>query len=148
MTEDHVPRIGVAAVITMDNQLLLIRRKRSHGAGSWAVPGGHLEFGESPAECAIREALEEVGLHVNNPRFTALTNEIFESDNKHYLTIWMTVDCAENEEVIPAEDEVAEWGWFKYDKLPEPLFLPLQNLVDGRGVIFGGFQAVINSPGV
>ena len=32
--------------------------------GKWLPPGGHLEPGEIPPECAIREALEETGLHI------------------------------------------------------------------------------------
>lgn len=142
------PRVGVAALIIAENRLLLIRRKRSHGAGSWAVPGGHLEFAESPADCAIREASEETGLVVSRPRCVALTNDIFPVDEKHYLTIWMTVDCPSDFDVNPSMDEVAEWDWFAWDDLPSPLFLPLENLVNGRNVVFGDLPAIFRSLGV
>lgn len=142
------PKVGVAAIIMAENRLLLIRRKGAHGSGTWAVPGGHLEFGESPAECAIREAFEETGLVVVDPRCVALTNDIFPVDEKHYLTIWMTVDCPSDLDVNPSKDEVAEWGWFAWDGLPSPLFLPLENLVNGRSVVFSDLSSIFQPPGV
>jgi 8-oxo-dGTP diphosphatase len=38
----------------------------------WGLPGGILEPGESPAECARREAFEETGLHTEPVRLTAV----------------------------------------------------------------------------
>lgn len=51
-------------------------------------PGGHLEFGESFAECAEREALEETGLEIGNVKLLVATNDIIEG--KHYVTIFVT----------------------------------------------------------
>lgn len=52
-------------------------------------PGGHLEYGESFAECAKREVLEETGLEVGNVKFLAATNDVF-GEGKHYVTIFVT----------------------------------------------------------
>lgn len=126
------PKVGVAAIVIRDGQVLLTKRKGAHGAGSWAVPGGHLEFGETPEECARRETLEEVGVVITNARFRALTNDIFEAEGKHYITIWMQGDYMSGEPRLAAESEVAEVGWFAWDALPSPLFTPLENLVNHR----------------
>ena len=83
------PKIGVAAIITRSNQVLLIQRKGPHGTGTWSTPGGHLEFGEDPQQCAIRETREEVGLEVSSVRFIGVTNDIFPESGKHYITLWM-----------------------------------------------------------
>ena len=83
------PGIGVAILIHRNRQILLLRRKGVHGAGSWSTPGGHLEFGESPEACAIRETREETGLEIHTVRFVALTNDVFAAEEKHYITIWM-----------------------------------------------------------
>ena len=122
-------KVGVAIIITKNDQVLLMKRKGIHGMGTWSTPGGHLEFGEAPEQCASREAKEEVGLDVVDIRFRAVTNDIFEISGKHYVTIWMEGKTILNEPVIAAEDEVAEIGWFAWDSLPNPLFLSLENLI-------------------
>ncbi|KAF6793786.1 Nudix hydrolase 1, partial [Colletotrichum musicola] len=54
------PRVGVAAIIQRkDGRVVVGKRQSSHGAGTWQLPGGHLEFGESFFDCAARETLEE-----------------------------------------------------------------------------------------
>ena len=55
----------------------------------WAPPGGHIEFGESFEECAAREVFEETGLIIKNPSFYDMTNDVFEKEHKHYVTIFM-----------------------------------------------------------
>lgn len=63
-------------------------------------PGGHLEFGESFAETAAREVLEETGLQVGDIKFLTATNDVF-GEGKHYVTIFVT--C-----VITGENKVAQ----------------------------------------
>ena len=53
------PQVGVGVLITKDDLVLLMKRQNSHGDGTWAPPGGHLEYGETPEECAMRETQEE-----------------------------------------------------------------------------------------
>ena len=57
--------------------------------GTWALPGGHLEHGESWAECSVREVKEETDLAVEFIGHVAVTNNIFESEQKHYITIFV-----------------------------------------------------------
>jgi 8-oxo-dGTP diphosphatase len=123
------PQVGVAVIITKDDQVLLMKRKGPHGQGTWSTPGGHLDFGETPEQCAAREAKEEVGLDVVDIRFRAVTNDVFDITGRHYITIWMDGRTLPNDPIIAAEDEVAEIGWFAWGALPSPLFLPLENLL-------------------
>ena len=53
-------------------QLLLGRRKGSHGEGEYAYPGGHLEHLETFAQCGAREVREETGLEIGPLRFLRL----------------------------------------------------------------------------
>ncbi len=123
------PKVGVAAIIIRDGKVLLIKRKGVHGQGSWSTPGGHLENGETPEQCAIRETCEEAGVEIANARFQAVTNDIFPDSGKHYITIWMQGLLVSGKPRIASEYEVAEIGWFAWDALPAPLFIPFQNLV-------------------
>ncbi len=127
------PRVGVGIIITKGEQVLLLRRKNVHGSGSWTTPGGHLDFGEFPEECAIREAKEETNIDITDVRFRAITNDVFEAEGKHYITIWMEGRVLAGEASVQAAYEMAEVGWFAWDALPQPLFLPFQNLLDGKG---------------
>ena len=124
----QIPRVGTAIIIIKDNQVLLMKRKGPHGNGTWSTPGGHLDFGETLEGCAAREAKEEVGVDVVDIRFRAVTNDIFEETGKHYVTVWLE-GIPVGEPFIAAEREVEDLGWFDWYALPQPLFLPLENLV-------------------
>ena len=126
------PRVGVGVIIKHGNQVLLLRRRNVHGSGSWSTPGGHLEFGETPEACAAREAREETGVEVGSLVFRAITNDLFPAEGRHYITIWMEAEYLSGEAVVAAAYESDAVGWFDWDDLPGPLFLPLRNLLDGR----------------
>lgn len=104
-------------------------RKGSHGDGHWSIPGGHLEFGETFEETTRREVLEETSLKIDNVRFGAVTNDFFESEGKHYITIWVLSDWESGKEHVTEPDKFIEMRWCDFDTLPGPLFLPWQQLL-------------------
>ena len=123
-------RVGVAAVILREGRVLLGERIGSHGTHTWATPGGHLEWGESIEECAKRETLEETGLVVSAFEKLTFTNDIFEKENKHYITLFVVASDTSGEPQVIEPDKCKQWEWFKLDELPEPLFLPMTNLLN------------------
>ena len=58
--------IFVKSFIVYKRRALIIQRSNysGRGDGEWDIPGGGLQFGESPLECLLREVKEEVGLTV------------------------------------------------------------------------------------
>ena len=126
------PQVGIGVIVRNEERVLVLKRKGSHGEGTWAPPGGHLEYGESIEECARRETLEETGVVIGDPRFFALTNDVMESEQKHYLTIWVEADYVSGEALAAYPEKVEEVAWVAWDALPDPLFAPFQNLLSGK----------------
>jgi 8-oxo-dGTP diphosphatase len=130
------PRIGVGVFVWKDGKFIMGQRQGAHGAGSWSIPGGHLEFGESWEECARRETKEETGLDIKNVRFLAATNDIFPEEKKHYVTIWVESDWAGGEATITEPDKFVGLAWRDFESLPEPLFLTWNQLKLARPELF------------
>jgi 8-oxo-dGTP diphosphatase len=60
-------------------------------------------------------------------RFGTATNDIFENEQKHYITICMIADFAFGEVKVMEPHKCEKWGWFDWNQLPQPLFLPTIN---------------------
>lgn len=116
------PRVGVGVFVFRGGKFLMGRRKGSHEAGTWSIPGGYVEFGESPEEAAVREVKEETGCDIKNVRFAAITNDYFDGGEKHHISIWLTSDWSGNEPVICESDKCVEQIWTDFDNLPDNLF--------------------------
>src|SRR5437660_320418 len=125
------PIVGVGVLIFRDGQVLLGLRRGSHGAGTWSPPGGHLEYGEEPATCVMREALEETGLRLPSVEFLGVTNDVFEAEHRHYLTLFFRADSVSGEPAVREPEKCEGWHWWPWDALPENLFLPLRHFVSG-----------------
>jgi 8-oxo-dGTP diphosphatase len=123
------PMIGTGVIIIKNNKVLLGKRKNAHGEGSWCFPGGHLEFNEKIEESGKREVLEETGIKIKNIKLGPYTNDIFKKEGKHYVTLFLIADYDSGEVKIMEPEKCERWGWFEWDKLPKPLFLPIQNLL-------------------
>ena len=119
-------------IVARGDRVLLLRRSHAHGSGAWSTPGGHLDHGESPEDCAIREVKEETAVDITRVEFRAVTNDFFEAEGKHYVTLWFQAEHLSGEADVAAPEEMSEVGWFSWDELPTPLFLPLRNLLDGK----------------
>ena len=122
-------RVGVGVIMLRNGRFLLGHRIGSHGAETWAPPGGHLEMGESIESCARREVLEETGLKIGAVKKLGFTNDIFEAEEKHYVTLFVVASCDEGEAKVMEPDKCTQWRWCEFDDLPQPLFLPLVNLL-------------------
>jgi 8-oxo-dGTP diphosphatase len=128
--QDKQPSVGVGAIIVRNGLVLLGQRIGSYGAGTWALPGGHLEFGETVEQCAAREVLEETGLQLHSFQPAPYTNDYFEAEGKHYVTLFILASNPEGEPHIMEPNKCLGWQWFSWTALPSPLFQPLQTLVD------------------
>ncbi len=124
--------IGVGVLIYRDGKVLLGERLGSHGAKTWGLPGGHLDYGESFDDCAKREVLEETGLILSSTSEMGFTNDIFE--NKHYVTVFLRGECQEGEPARLEPSKCQQWKWFIPSGFPGSLFIPLSNFVNKYGI--------------
>lgn len=152
----QVPRTGVGVfILNSKGEFVFGRRKGSHGAGTWSLPGGHLELYESFEECASREVLEETGLKITDIKYLTTTNSPRIDGNKHYITIFLVAKLSnpldQPETLEPNKCEGWHWvswetmlGWVKEQESAEPqkedrngargntVFQPLIDLVQTR----------------
>jgi 8-oxo-dGTP diphosphatase len=119
------PRVGIACVVQKEGKVLFGQRQGSHGMGSWGLPGGHLEFGESVEACASRELLEETGLKPLSLRVGPWVENLMENGQKHYITLFVFIDSFEGEPALFEPDKCKGWEWFATHSLPHPLFSPI-----------------------
>jgi 8-oxo-dGTP diphosphatase len=139
-----MPQVGVGVLIVENGRLLLGKRKGSHGAGTWSAPGGHLEYGESVEDCAQREALEETNLTLKNLRLGPFTNNVFESENKHYVTVFVLAAPASGALKTMEPQKCEGWEWFDWSNLPQPLFAPVVSL-RSQGFVLENEMAVADA---
>jgi 8-oxo-dGTP diphosphatase len=124
--------VGVGVIVRKEGRLLMLRRANVHGSGTWSTPGGHLEFGETPEACGVREVEEETGLKVVNPRFYAITNDHFVEHDKHYITIWIEADYVGGEPSLTAPEESDRVEWIAREAMPKEIFLSFGKVLSGQ----------------
>ncbi|KAL5339817.1 NUDIX hydrolase domain-like protein [Aspergillus crustosus] len=146
-------RVGVAVfALNNEGKFILGQRIGSHGANTWALPGGHLELNESFETCAFRETLEETGLEIDDIQYLTATNDPMPADGKHYVTIFLgaRVKPGQGEPQILEPNKCKEWKWVGWEELRgdwelgtggggRELFIPLANLFKQRR----GFEPVL-----
>lgn len=89
--------------------------------GQWSIPGGKLDFGETPLECAIREAKEETNIDIQNPVF--IEQGAFVVDHMHVVYMDFIADYPEGTQVV-LNDEFSEWGFFSREELDSIPVIP------------------------
>lgn len=137
---------GFGVFILREGKVLLGRRHADpakadselHGEGTWTMPGGKLEFGESFEEGARREVLEETGLDVNVDDIQVISLANDKVADAHFVTIGMMCEKVSGDPRAMEPDEITEWGWFALDQLPSPLFEPSRKILDnyGEGIFY------------
>lgn len=123
------PKVGIGSVIEKDGLVLLGERIKGHGAGNWMIPGGHLEFGETFGETALREATEECGL--TDLEVVGLVSVYNERDyGKHYVNFGVHLKWKSGEPFSAEPEKSGNWHWHDPNDLPENMFLASRKCVE------------------
>jgi 8-oxo-dGTP diphosphatase len=111
--------IGVNVIVLKENRLLLGKRINVHGAGTWGLPGGHLETGEAMVGAAARELMEETGLQAERYEFSNIFND--RNGKLHYVQVGFIAHGVTGEIVLKEPDRCEAWEWFELNDLPKEI---------------------------
>jgi len=136
MTEHKHPRVGTGVlVLNNKNQILLGHRhpdpakadSELNGQDTWTMPGGKLDWQETPRTGVLRELKEETSLVGKNLKLISVTNDAVAEH--HFITIGFLCQEFVGEPQVMEPDEITEWRWFALNKLPEKIFFPSRKLL-------------------
>ncbi|MFG2459614.1 NUDIX domain-containing protein [Streptomyces sp. NPDC048523] len=111
--------IGVGAILYGRRGLLLGRHRR----GTWELPGGTVEPGESLAETVVRELREETGIEARPADVRLLGTLLDDVAGVVRMTVAAQVTAWRGEPSDQPDERVGDWRWFPLDRLPENLFV-------------------------
>jgi 8-oxo-dGTP diphosphatase len=131
------PLVGVGAIIIEQHRVVLVKRGHPPLAGTWSIPGGVLEMGETIRQAVAREALEETGMTVEVGELLGVYDRILRDEDERTRYHYVLIDflCRRIAGEPEAAGDAAEARWFTRGELGE-LSLP----EDTAEVIQLGFE--------
>ncbi|MFV1852437.1 MAG: NUDIX hydrolase [Thalassospira sp.] len=114
------PLIGVGAVVWHNEKVLLIQRGKEPNIGSWSIPGGAQELGETIRDAVCREVHEETGVEISNPILVDTVDLISPVKNgkiKYHYTLIDFAAVAQSSK-ITAGGDAADAKWVDVKDLP------------------------------
>jgi 8-oxo-dGTP diphosphatase len=123
--------IGCELIVRRGDSVLLGLRKNTYGAGTWALPGGHMEFGERLIEAACREAMEELGAKVqpSELRLASLVDVVRPGEAEQHVHVSFELRDPVWEPRLMEPDQCEEWRYFPLDALPDNFFPPHRGII-------------------
>ncbi len=103
--------LSASVFLHRDGEILILKRAGGYAGGGWFVPGGHVEFGETPLDAAVRETLEETGIILDPETLTlaGVTTFFPAPDVQHHGVIYVAPCPPEAACVINEEHEGFRW---------------------------------------
>jgi 8-oxo-dGTP diphosphatase len=108
------PFVGIGIVVIKEDEVLLCRRGKPPGVGTWTLPGGAQDLGETCEAAARRELMEETGLSVGALYFCAHVDTIRRDDSGrvrfHYTILDFAARWDSGEPVAGSDVSEVQWA--------------------------------------
>ncbi len=114
------PSLTVDGVVTKKNDILLIKRKNPPFKGSYALPGGFVEYNEPVEEAVLREVEEETGLKTEIEEMIGVYSSPDRDPRGHMVSTVFSLNKADGE--LKGGSDAASAKFFDLDDLPELAF--------------------------
>ena len=111
-----VPAAGV--VLVENGRVLLVKRRWDPRAGSWCLPAGFMEAGETPEQTALRELEEETGVIA---QLTGLFGVYAGFDDPRVRAVLILYGGVATGGTLRAGDDAIDLAWYPLDALPDDL---------------------------
>jgi 8-oxo-dGTP diphosphatase len=112
----HSPALSVDGVLIQNNTVLLVQRKNKPFQGSWALPGGFVEYGETTEDAVVREVMEETGLNIRILQLVGVYSDPHRDPRGHTITVAYLVKPRGG--TLRAGDDAVNAKFFKRKELP------------------------------
>ncbi len=119
------PKVAGAAIIPMDDGIVMVQRAIEPAIGKWSFPSGYVNRGEKLEKAVEREALEECGLETVAGRLVGLYSE---EGNSIILAVYEAHIIGGK--LASADHETLDVRVFPIDDLPELAFAHDRGIVD------------------
>jgi ADP-ribose pyrophosphatase YjhB (NUDIX family) len=86
-------RFGVYAVLRYKDKLILIKKGKGPFKGRWDLPGGKIDFGETPQVALEREIMEETGLKIKSCRLYDAVGYNKETEDEFFHHVGIIYEC-------------------------------------------------------
>ena len=114
------PALTVDAIAIKDSQIVLIKRKNPPFQGSYALPGGFVDYGETVENAVIREFKEETGLDAEIQEFIGIYSEPDRDPRGHTISAVFQLKIIGGK--MLAGDDAADVSLFPLGELPDLAF--------------------------
>ena len=127
--DEQIFYAGVQCVVLKNDSVLMGQRIQTSEEGTWALPGGHIKFAESPIDAGKRELYEEVSLEglVATLRPSFVTYSTFVP----YVHFPVVFEEVRGKAHVRPNEKFGELRYFPLNRLPSPLFLPAKMTIEG-----------------
>ena len=108
------------ALTTIDNKIVLVKRKYPPFKGYWAIPGGLVAMEETVEQSALRELKEETGINGEILGLVGVFSELGRDPRNRSVCI--CYHCSAKNAPLESTEEAEEVALFPLDQLPELAF--------------------------